>query len=155
MEQLGHIHSGQFPVFVHRIGSYDELRSVTPPSRHSVILLAGDAKGISTDIISEAADHLLAAGLSYVCTWGPDCERVHDIFDQSYVGDGTTEPMSEFMSTWHSAESFEEAVEFFAVTAWPMDDTIEHLSYLAILVGFVRTEVMFTEAVRPYLIQTA
>ncbi len=105
MKKIGHIHSDQFPVFIHRVGSYNELRSITLPSRHSVILLAGDADGISTDIISGAADHLLASGLSYICTWGRDCERVHDLFDLSYVGDGTTEPTENFMSTWHSSDS--------------------------------------------------
>jgi len=151
MKQIGHIHSGQFPVFIHRVDSYDELRSITPPSRHSVILLAGEAVGISKDSISEAAEHLLASGLSYVCTWGPDCERVHDIFDESYVGDGTTEPASDFMSTWHSSDTFPEAVEFFAVSAWTTDDAIEDLSYLAILVGSVQTEAAFIDAVRPYI----
>ena len=154
MKQIGHIHSDQFPVFIHRVGSYDELRSITPPSRHSVILLAGDADGIPTDIISEAADHLMASGLSYICTWGSDCERVHDIFDLSYVGDGTIEPALDFMSTWHSADTFAEAVEFFAMTAWPTDDACEDLSYLAIIVGSVQTKAAFTDAVTPYINQS-
>ena len=153
MKQIGHIHSDQFPVFVHRVGSYDELRSTTPPSRHSVILLVGDAAGIWTHIISEVADHLLASGLCYICIWGPDCERVHDIFDQSYVGDGTTEPTSDFMSTWHSSDTFAEAVEFFSMTAWPTDDATDDLSYLAILVGSVQTESRFMSAVAPYINQ--
>ena len=154
MKKIGHIHSDQFPVFIHRVGSYDELRSITPPSRHSVILLAGDADGISTHIISEATDHLLASGLSYICTWGPDCERVHDLFDLSYVGDGTTEPTADFMSTWHSSDTFAEVVEFFAMTAWPTDDACEDLSYLAIIVGSVQTEGAFIEAVTPYIKQS-
>ena len=154
MKQIGHVHSGEFPVFVHHVRSYDELSSVSPPSRHSVILLAGDADGISTDIISETAVHFLASGLSYICTWGPDCERVHDIFDQSYVGDGTTEPALDFMSTWHSSDTFAEAVEFFAMTAWPTDDACEDLSYLAIIVGSVQTQDAFTDAVRPYTNQS-
>jgi hypothetical protein len=153
MKQIGHVYTGEFPLFMHCVGSYDELISTTPPSRHSVILLAGDADAISTDIIVEAADHLLASGLAYICTWGPDCERVHDIFDESYVGDGTTEPTFDFMSTWHSSDTFAEAVEFFAMTAWPTDDACEDLSYLAIIVGAVQTEAAFTEAVTPYISQ--
>ena len=154
MKEIGSIHSGEFPLFIHCVGSYDELSSITPPSRHSVILLAGDADGISTDIITQAADHLLASGLAYICTWGPDCERVHDIFDRSYVGDGTTEPTLDFMSTWHSSGTFAEAIEFFAMTAWVTDDACEDLSYLAILLSSVQTEAVFTDAARPYINQT-
>lgn len=153
MKKIGYIHSDEAPVFVHCVRSYDELRFIAPPSRHSVILLAGDAAGVPSVILGKAADHLLASGLCYICTWGPDCERVHDIFDERYGGDGTTEPASDFMSTWHSADTFDEAVEFFAMTAWPTDDAIEQLSYLAILVGSIQAEANFMDAVRPYILR--
>jgi hypothetical protein len=154
MKKIGHIHSDLSSVYIHQVNRYDELRSITPPSKRTVILLAGDAESISTDIIAQGADHLLDSGLAYICTWGPDCERVHDIFDQSYVGDGTTKPTADFMSTWHSSDTFAEAVEFFAMTAWPMDDACGDLSYLAIIIGSVRTEAAFVEAVTPYINQS-
>jgi hypothetical protein len=31
------------------------------------------------------AEAFLKQGVRYVCTWGTDCERVHDIFDEMYA----------------------------------------------------------------------
>ena len=70
-----------------------------------------------------------------MCVWGPNCERVHDIFDEVHVGDGTTEPSFTFMSTWHDDEPLEEAVWFFLQSAFPPDGEIASTSYLAITVG--------------------
>ncbi len=60
----------------------------------------------------------------------------------------------DFMSTWHSSDTFPEAVEFFVMTAWPTDAAIEDLSYLAIPVGSVQTKAAFTDAARLYIHQS-
>ena len=79
-----------------------------------VVLIAADASRVSADAVSRAADYLLSAGLVFVSVWGPDCERVHDIFDAEYVGDGTIERDLPLTTTWHDHESLEDTVEFFA-----------------------------------------
>lgn len=45
------------------------------------VLLACDALGVSVDAVSDAIESLLERGMAYLCSWGPDCERVHDITD--------------------------------------------------------------------------
>ena len=55
----------------------------------------------SVDLLARVGESFLDAGLVVVCVWGPDCERVHDVFDEVYVGDGTIERDSPMMSTWH------------------------------------------------------
>jgi hypothetical protein len=99
------------------------------------LFIAADARDVSTDTIARVAEQLLVLGLIYVCCWGPDCERVHDIFDEVHVGDCSTEPTFTLMSTWHSDEPLEEAIWFFIESAFPLDTEMATTSYLAITVG--------------------
>ncbi|MGB7845965.1 MAG: hypothetical protein WBL63_10145 [Candidatus Acidiferrum sp.] len=60
----------------------DELASrIKTRSTYFGLLVAMDARGIDPKRIGEAAAKLLEKGLVYLCAWGADCERVHDIFD--------------------------------------------------------------------------
>ena len=51
------------------------------PGRHFVLFLAWDARGVPDPTVIQLARALVLKGLAYVVTWGPDCERVHDLFD--------------------------------------------------------------------------
>ena len=64
----------------------------------------------------------------YFCAWGPDCERLHDIFDEVIVKDELGErrfsgPTANdvIFTTWHSKDSLIETLEFFATCAVPTD----------------------------------
>lgn len=83
-------------------------------SPHFGSLIAWDASGISVEDVSALVDPLIKAGCVYFCCWGADCERVHDIIDES-------DPHSEsvIMTTWHSDESLEEAIWYFLNVTWP------------------------------------
>jgi hypothetical protein len=73
-----------------------------------------DASSLSAEVIGEAAAQLLEAGLMYLCAWGPDCERVHDIFDEMEVIreiDSGVESKRFLLTTWHN-EPLEEASLF-------------------------------------------
>lgn len=60
------------------------------------------------------ADKLLRAGCVYVCTWGTDCERWHDIIDEAAIGPDTLAPATQvIMTTWHSGESMADALFYF------------------------------------------
>jgi hypothetical protein len=96
-------------------------------SKYFGLLLAIDARGLDVSPIFDVATQLLSRGLVYLCAWGPDCERVHDIFDEAIVGrelEGTA-PSEVFdgtvMTTWHSNESLEEALWFFVHSAFPAE----------------------------------
>lgn len=61
-------------------------------------------------------------GLAYLCAWGPDCERVHDIFDEEDLARGLERGTHDvIMTTWHNDESLEEALWFFVHSASPAD----------------------------------
>jgi hypothetical protein len=92
---------------------------------------------MSVDEIGNIANWALAQGAVYLCAWGPDCERVHDIIDEVLVArnpDATDEDV--IMTTWHDDETLEEALWFAVNSAYPAgvyEGTCETL--LAITVG--------------------
>lgn len=67
-------------------------------------------------------EHVLAQGAVYVAAWGPECETVHDVFDETIVGPlgegGGTED-TVVLTTWHPDESLEDALAFFLGPAYP------------------------------------
>jgi len=48
-----------------------------------VCLCAMDASSISSDALSGFCSELVDRGCAYFCAWGPDCERLHDVMDQT------------------------------------------------------------------------
>ena len=56
--------------------------------------------------------------------WGPDCERVHDLFD---LERSPHEPRGRVvMTTWHSKDSLAKALWFFEHCAEPSEGFAEH-----------------------------
>lgn len=134
MKRHGTNPSSDRPLYSENVADFAALAEISLPSAHTVVLLAADAREVPAEVIAGVAKRLLDLGLIYVCVWGPDCERVHDIFDEVHVGDGCTEPDFTLMSTWHEDESLDEAVWFFTQCAFPLDTEIETTSYVAISV---------------------
>jgi hypothetical protein len=83
-------------------------------------LIAWNANETSTDTIARVARKLLDSGAVYVCVWGSDCERVHDIVDEVSVGP-TPPPVLDkvVMTSWHAHEPLSEAIWFVLRTSWP------------------------------------
>jgi len=93
---------------------------IVPTSPNFGLLLAMDAQSIDSGQIGDLAEKMADKGLAYLCAWGPDCERVHDIFDEIEVQrDLEKEDDSVIMTTWHSDESLEECLWFFVNSAFP------------------------------------
>jgi hypothetical protein len=93
---------------------------ITPSSPCFGLLLAMDAQSMASDQIGELAEKIMDKGLAYLCAWGPDCERVHDIFDEIEVQrDLKGQNANVIMTTWHSDESLEESLWFFVNSAFP------------------------------------
>jgi hypothetical protein len=124
-----------FPLYSESVADFAALATLPLPSSDTVLLLVADFRGVSTDTISHAANHLFASGLSYLCVWGSDCERVHDTFDLVYVGDGSREPDRSFISTWHANEPLDEALWCFLQCAIPPDSDIATTTRLAVTIG--------------------
>jgi hypothetical protein len=102
-------------------------------------LIAWDSLNATVEEISSVVEPLIKNGGSYFCTWGPDCERVHDIIDE--IGRMTHSDLgspegSVIMTTWHKDEPIQEALYFFLCCSWP-DGHYEGStnSSLAIVIG--------------------
>ena len=82
------------------------------------VLLITDGRDVADDgfrawnaFARRAADQ----GMAYFSTWGPDCERLHDVMDESVVQWEVIEkrPARYFiMTTWHEDEDLAEALWF-------------------------------------------
>jgi len=102
----------------------DLSNQIEPVSKYFGLLLAMDTRGRDVSPIFDVATQLLASGLVYICTWGPDCERLHDIFDEAIVGrelEGNALakiPGGTVITTWHSNESLKEVLWYFVHSAF-------------------------------------
>jgi len=71
--------------------------------------------------LGELCSQLLKLGCAYLSTWGPDCERVHDIMDK--VADAESNITSGVvMTTWHDDESLSEALWYFLNCTHPDEE---------------------------------
>jgi hypothetical protein len=105
--------------------------SISLPTSHFVCLVAANSTSVDAAVLKELSRKLLRAGCVYFCAWGPDCERLHDIFDEECF---EVDPV--IMTTWHEEDSLDEALWFFVSCAYPDDgyqDTTK--SALAISIG--------------------
>lgn len=98
----------------------DTVRDLPASARTFALLVLGDATGIPVDSLSALAEASMERGIYWLSAWGPDCGRVHDIFDEVAVGDGTTESV-EVITTWHDDEPLGEALSFFWHSARPYE----------------------------------
>lgn len=82
-------------------------------SDHFVLGLAADSTRADGPELVAAAMRLIQRGASYVCCWGPGCQRLHDCFDEAELHpDADTLDGRLIMTTWHDAEPLEEMVWF-------------------------------------------
>jgi hypothetical protein len=102
------------------VATLDAICTAPPfPYDTFVLLLAADGRDFSDHALREHATWLLRAGARCVCTWGPDCERIHDAFDQAALELGLNREGAVIMTSWHDREPLKEATWFAAVTAFP------------------------------------
>lgn len=86
-------------------------------------LCAMDATASTAVEFGEFCGHLLRYGCAYLCTWGPDCERVHDVMDEEVVGENPPETdVGCVMTTWHDKDSLAGALEYFFDCTVPDSD---------------------------------
>lgn len=143
VEELGHVGLAREPVHLLTVAVPEQLCDpIALPSACFKCLIAWDAEDASAACIAAVAARLLEAGCVYLCTWGADCQRVHDLCDEVVVHRELESPQSEsereavVMTTWHDTETWSEALEFALHGAWPDDLYAERCrGLLVVLVG--------------------
>ena len=96
---------------------------------HFGLLLAMDGRKDIVGDLGEVPERLINEGLAYLCVWGPDCSRIHDIFDEVNVHiEVKTGKEFPIMTTWHEKESLDEALWFILYCAIPYDELVDKCS---------------------------
>ncbi len=122
MELIGREHtSGRSLYALDALRSDDIPRLLSVPSPYYVCLLAWDSRQASVAEIGTVVEFLIRSGCVYVCCWGPDCERVHDLFDEFEVEMRSPAESDDMclMSTWHTRDPLSEAIWFSLFLAQP------------------------------------
>lgn len=92
---------------------------VSPSTANFALFVAMNANGVADASVLQGAKKLLARGLACLCAWGPDCERIHDLFDAAAKDTNSLLSGDDvIMTTWHARESLEEALWFFVHPAF-------------------------------------
>ncbi|MCH9648648.1 MAG: hypothetical protein K0U98_10440 [Deltaproteobacteria bacterium] len=128
VERLGYDEINNRDLYLIDLATADELPGDIPISSDDfACFLAWDSGSESVETIVDLAEIILDAGCAYLCAWGDECERVHDIFDEVEVGgDPDPEDKSVVMTTWHDGESLDEGLWFFLNCTWPDDHYFEN-----------------------------
>jgi len=137
VEKLGYDKTTERDLFALELLTSDNCPAdLSLTSSRFVCVIAWDARSATSEEIAEFAGRVLRAGAVFICAWGPDCERVHDIVDAKR--DDSTPPSTVdrvVMTTWHDNESLAEAL-CFALGAWPDEGYEEECrSTLGIAIG--------------------
>src|SRR5262245_13286250 len=106
------------------------------PSPYFGAFLVCNADLIADTVIVELAHSLLRQGMVYLCVWGKDCERVHDLFDDVIVElDPYENDKSVKMTIWLDNKSLDEALWDFLYVAFPADNYWENCKAELIVVA--------------------
>jgi len=100
--------------------------NLTLPSRRFRLFVAADTTENSVDALSSFASSALKNGMVYFASWGPGCERFHDVVDEVIVEDDLGEqlfvgPRADdcILTTLHAKDTLDDAVNFFLTLAVP------------------------------------
>jgi hypothetical protein len=100
------------------------------------LFLAVDATELTDESVLRTARIVVRQGMVCLSSWGPDCERVHDLFDVAVVEkEPPCRPDAVTLTAWHD-ETLEDALWFFTYALWPSSDYEPTCrSWLAVSVG--------------------
>jgi len=121
VELVGNDSILQRDLFVLELDNPEEFpEDVALSSPRFACLLAWDARDVDAHRVRRLGRKLLDSGAVYICAWGPDCERVHDLIDAEEIGPNPPPVVDRvIMTTWHENEPLPEAVWFVLHNSWP------------------------------------
>lgn len=90
------------------------------PSAHFALVVAADTTHFRSPELVQIAERFVTLGASYVCCWGPDCDRLHHCFDEADLEvNGESSDERVLMTTSHGSESWEDALWFGVHLSFP------------------------------------
>ena len=147
VQKLGHAEFGSRDLYVlnlrhHKIphGAFKEING------GFIACLAIDGTEATDVEIKTIALDLMRAGCTYICCWGPDSERVHELIDQE---DAELHPAGPWnRTTWQNDVPLAEALWFSINSAWP-DTKFEEATHAVVGISFNHPE-WFEEITEAY-----
>jgi hypothetical protein len=137
-QKLGHSDFGSRDLYALNLRHYqiphDVFKEITG---HFIACLAIDGTEATDKELKEIASDLIQAGCTYICCWGPDCERVHDLIDLEDLDLHPAGPWN--MTTWQNDVPLSEALWFSINSAWP-DSAFEETTHSVVGISFNNTE---------------
>ena len=107
-------------VFLCPADFFEELpKKVKPSTSYFSLFIAIDARPLDDHTVLQVAESLLSKGLTCLCAWGPDCKRLHDLFD--FAAREINDELSGddvIMTSWHPDETLEDALWFFVTASF-------------------------------------
>jgi len=95
-------------------------RVALPKSPHFVLFLALGGEELADDDVTALAERCLEQGMVYLSVWGPESERVHDLFEEAAAErDPDADADTVVLSEWHDEEPLSQAVLYAVSSAWP------------------------------------
>jgi hypothetical protein len=96
-----------------------------------------NALEIKSEQILPLAEAAVPKGLVGLCAWGPDCERVHDCFDEVAVAANLESTDDDIvMTTWHDDETLSQTLWYFVNSAFADEDyRADCKDWLTIVIG--------------------
>lgn len=123
-ERIGRNHVSERDLFLLNVPIIGDVPSTLGlPGKYFGVLLAHDACNTEDAIVVQFAKSLLANGMRYFCSWGADCERVHDLVDLVIIDNVPHETENSVIITmWFEDASLDEALWQFLYVAFPAND---------------------------------
>jgi hypothetical protein len=124
IERFGTAGTCDRELFLLQLSDFSELPHRLPlEGPHFVCLVVCDATNAGTVELGRFSESLLSQGAVYLMCWGPDCERLRDIIDDTIVGD--REPMPRFdtsiLTCGRVQEPLDDVLNVFLGSSWPDD----------------------------------
>ncbi len=137
-QKLGHSEFGSRDLYALSLRNYK-----IPPGAfkeitgHFIACLAMDGTEATDEEIKAIASDLIQAGCAYICCWGEDSERVHDLIDQEDLALHPTGAWN--MTTWQNDVPLAEALWFSINSAWP-DPRFDESTHAVVGISFNNQE---------------
>jgi hypothetical protein len=106
--------------------------------RYFILLVAGDFSRYTVDELGDFAGRMLDEGVVCVCTWGPDCKKMHDIFDENIYSRQriAKRVFPLILTTWHTEDNLDKALWYALFVAFPVEEYKEECrSIMVVAVG--------------------
>ncbi|MCA1592270.1 MAG: hypothetical protein LC754_06390 [Acidobacteria bacterium] len=123
-ERIGRNDVSERDLFLLNAPSISEVPgAINLSSKYFGVLLACDARNVEDVVVVDLARSLIANGMRYFCSWGGDCERVHDLVDSVIIENDPDETEDSVIITmWFEEKSLDEALWQFLYVAFPAND---------------------------------